>query len=143
MHGRLQDMAAEHGAPPMVLSDWVPNTRRALAIAEWARGQNALHPFREAVMDAYWHDGRNIEADDVLQELATSVGLDPIVALKAADEPAVLERIEQTRRESMDRGVTGIPTVFVGQQVLVGCQSYDRFRRLAVQAGARARSHDG
>ncbi|OGQ80804.1 MAG: hypothetical protein A2289_18260 [Deltaproteobacteria bacterium RIFOXYA12_FULL_58_15] len=54
-------MAAEHGAPPMVLSDWVPNTRRALAIAEWTRDQNALHAFREAAMDAYWHHGRNIE----------------------------------------------------------------------------------
>ena len=127
----------------MVLSDWVPNTRRALAIAEWTRDQNALHAFREAVMDAYWHHGRNIEADDVLSDLAAGVSLDPIAALRAADEPEYLERIDQVRHESMERGVTGIPTVFLDQHTLVGCQSYDRFRRLAVEAGAQRRGDHG
>jgi predicted DsbA family dithiol-disulfide isomerase len=94
-------------------------------------------------MNAYWRDGRNIEADDVLAELVTNVGLPADDALRAAGAPEYLRRIESTRHESMQRGVTGIPTVFAGRYVLVGCQPYDQFRLLAQRAGATPRVEHG
>ena len=37
---------------------------RPLAMTEFARDHGVLDTFRDAVMDAHWHDGKDIESDD-------------------------------------------------------------------------------
>lgn len=139
MNRYMKDFAARFGVHDMRTSDRIPNTRRALAIAELAREQGKLEPFREAVMDAHWRDGRDIEADEVLWELAAQAGLEPREALEAADAPGYLARIDTIRAEAEDMGVTGIPTFFFGERCVVGCQPYEVLAEVARKAGARPR----
>ncbi len=63
----------------------VPNTRRALELIEWARGQGAHEAMHERVMDAYWVEGRDIGDWDELAPLVTDVGLDPEEARTAVE----------------------------------------------------------
>jgi predicted DsbA family dithiol-disulfide isomerase len=88
----------------------LPNTRRALAIAELARDRGVLDPFRHAAMEAHWNRGLDIEQDDVLEALASEAGLDPSEALAAADSPAFQARVDAMGDEARRYGVTGIPT---------------------------------
>lgn len=48
-----------------------------------------------------------------------------------------LDRVDDMRRDASRAGVTGIPTFFVGEGVIVGCQPYDTLTAAVEQAGGR------
>ena len=141
MQDQLRGFAAGFGVD-MRFPERMPNTRRPLAMAEHARDKGLLHPFRDAVMDAHWTEGRDIEDTAVLRALAEGVGLDPDAAIAAADGPQMAARVDALGGEARAWGVTGIPTYFLlpdgwqpGQAELpngarpvgiVGCQSYEK-----------------
>lgn len=121
----MAEFAASFGIHDMRQPDHIPNTRAALAVAEFARDEGLLDPFRRAAMDGYWRDGRDLEDPAVLRDLARGVALDPDRAVEAATDRDYLDRIGRTRREAGAAGVTGIPTFFIGERVIVGCQPYE------------------
>ena len=134
----MQQFAANHGVP-MGQPSHIPNTRRALAMTEYARENGKLEQFRDATMAAHWFDGKDIEADNDLAALAKNVGLDPVAALKAADDRTYLDRVDAIRAEAQEYGVTSIPTFFLGSDdhVVVGCQPYESIRKRAQIAGLK------
>jgi predicted DsbA family dithiol-disulfide isomerase len=140
----LQGFARQFGIEGMQVSGHVPNTRRALAVTELARDQGRLHPFREAAMDAFWREGRDIESNETLADLARAVGLDPDEAVRAADSREMLDRIDQLREQAHARGVHAIPAFyFEGLPMpVVGCQPYERLALVAERVGAVRRSAD-
>jgi predicted DsbA family dithiol-disulfide isomerase len=143
MRERLRAFAATFGITDMRSPERMPNTRRALAVAELAREKGVLEPYRRAAMDAYWRDERDLESLDVLADIATAVGLDADEARRAADDPRYQRRIDEVRREASAMGVTGIPTFFFGEdatEVIVGCQPYPVLAAAARQVGARRKS---
>ncbi|MFH1807306.1 MAG: DsbA family protein [Pseudomonadota bacterium] len=139
MHEHLQRFALGFGITDMNPPDHLPNTRRALALAEYARQQGCLEPFRVAAMNAHWRQQRNLEDDGVLMDLAREVGLDPVPALAAADSAPMLARVDAMRAEANAAGVRGIPTFFAGDLEIVGCQPVEVLQRALVAAGAQRR----
>lgn len=134
----MRSFAESFGITDMVQPGHIPNTRAALAVAEMARGHGVLDEFRVAAMDRYWREGRDLEDPGVIRSLATTVGLDPDHAVAAMTDPRYLSRIDRTRREASEAGVTGIPTFFIGAEKVVGCQPYavlaEAVRRAEVEA---------
>jgi predicted DsbA family dithiol-disulfide isomerase len=139
MEAQLQRFASSFGIEGMRLSRRMPNTRRALAVAEFARDQGKLDEFRLRTMEAYWKDGKDIEDSEVLQNLAQASGLDPAKALKAADDPVYLDRVDALRLEANQIEVSGIPTFVFGTERIVGCQPYTEIAAAARRAGAKPR----
>ncbi len=135
----MRRFSAAFGVQGMVTPERTPNTRKAMAVAEWARDQGRLHPFRRAAMNAHWREGRDLEDDAVLADLARSAGLDPERAVAAVSDPAYLARVDAMGEEAARAGVTGIPTFFIGHRKVVGCQPYEVVAREAEAAGARRR----
>src|SRR5215831_12850352 len=86
MHERTRRFAARFDVTGFDPPDRLQNTRRALAIAELARDRGVLDAYRSAVFDAHWRRGMNLESDEDLRSIASSVGLDPAEALAAADD---------------------------------------------------------
>jgi predicted DsbA family dithiol-disulfide isomerase len=113
-----------------------PNTRAALAVAEYARGQGRLHEFRRAAMDAHWLRGEDLEDRAVLARCAEAAGLDPAAAVAAVDDPVMKARVDAMGREAAQAGVTGIPTFLIGGKRVVGCQPYELLAEAAEEAGA-------
>ena len=114
-----------------------PNTRRALAVAEFARDQGKLNEFRSLAMDAHWTGDKNIEDSAILRELAIAAGLDPEKALLAADDVAYQKRIDDLRAEYKRVGVGGIPTFVFGTEKVEGCQPYEVLVAAALRASAQ------
>lgn len=139
MHARLKGFAAEFGITDMQLRDRSPNTRKALAVAEYAREQGKLERFRELAMNAHWRRGMDLESDADLRTLAQEAGLDPEQAVKAATDPRYLAVIDARRAEAEARGVTGIPTFVVGNTAVVGCQPYETLAEFVEHQGAQRR----
>jgi predicted DsbA family dithiol-disulfide isomerase len=135
----LRRFAAAFGVEGMRIPQRTPNTRKALAVAEWARDQGKLHAFRRAAMNAHWREGRDLEDDAVLADLARGAGLDPERAVAAASDPVYVARVDAMGSEAARAGVTGIPTFFIGDRKVVGCQPYEVVAAQAEAAGALRR----
>jgi predicted DsbA family dithiol-disulfide isomerase len=139
LHARTREFAAQFGVTGFEPPDRLVNTRRALAIAELARDQGALGKYRQAALDAHWRRGQNLEDDGVLKALAQIAGLDPAAALAAADSPEYLGCVDSRQLQAKRQGVTGIPTLNVGDQWIVGCQPFEPMARAVERAGVPRR----
>lgn len=137
MQAHLQQFAASMGVHTMNLRARSPNTRKALAVAEYAREQGKLERFRVLAMEAHWKHGKDLESEADLKAVSGESGLDPDAAWAAASSPVYLSRLDALRAEAGKMGVTGIPTFFFGEVKVVGCQPYDQLRQVAEYAGAK------
>jgi len=139
MREHLRRFAAGFGITDMQFRDRSPNTRRALALAEFARDQGQLDAFRALAMDAHWRRGLDLEREADLRALSGEAGLDPDSALAASRDARYLDRVDARRREAFERGVTGIPTFVVGERGIVGCQPYEVLSDFVEACGGRRR----
>lgn len=113
----------------------LPNTRKALAIAEFARDQGKLDKFRTLVMEAHWKDGKDIEDDATLREIATQAGLDAEAALASSKDPEYLKRVDERRAEFKQVPTGGVPTFVIGDEVIEGCKPYEIIAESLVRVG--------
>jgi predicted DsbA family dithiol-disulfide isomerase len=139
MRPYLLDFARAQGVSGMVVPAHKPNTRRALALAEWARGKGRLHEVRNGLMDAYWREGLDLEDDAVLARVAADAGLDGDLAVRGSREPEIREQVAAMGREAARAGVTGIPTFDVGGERVVGAQPYEVLAAAVARQGGRPR----
>jgi predicted DsbA family dithiol-disulfide isomerase len=137
---QLRQFAARFDVGGIVHPDRLPNTRRVLAMAEYAREHGKLDEFRRAGMEAHWRHEKDLEADADLRAIAESVGLDGAVALAASDDLRYTGQVEAKLAEAHQHGVSGIPTFFIGDEKVVGCQPYEVLQAAAERAGARRRT---
>ena len=136
IRSRMQSFAQEFGVQ-MLVPDHLANTRRALAMSEYARDQGKLSSFREEATQAYWVRGMDLEKPSDLQTIAEAAGLDPALALEASAAPEYVDRVQAIREEGMNKMVTGVPTLFFGGMPVVGCQRYETFDKVAKLAGLK------
>jgi predicted DsbA family dithiol-disulfide isomerase len=135
----LREFATSFGVSDLELPDHMPNTRRMLAIAEYARELGMLETIRNAAMHAHWREGKNLENEQDLRAIALRANLEPEAALQAMAAERYLQRVDAIREEASTIGVTGIPTLVVGQYGVVGCQPYEVIVQAVERAGARRR----
>jgi predicted DsbA family dithiol-disulfide isomerase len=140
VRAQVEGTARRFGLTQFRLGDRINNSRRALAVAEWAREQGKLTAFREAVTEAYWQRDEDIEDPNVLAKLAEHAGLPGDGAREAMDSPKYHDRVDALADEGRAKGVTGTPTVFIGNIRVGGCQPYEAFAHAARRAGAKPRS---
>jgi predicted DsbA family dithiol-disulfide isomerase len=140
VRAQVEGTARRFGLTQMRLGDRINNSRRALALAEWAREQGKLTAFREAVTEAYWQRFEDIEDPNVLAKLAEHAGLPGDGAREAMDAAKYQSRVDELAAEGRAAGVRGTPTVFVGTIRVAGCQPYEAFAEAAKRAGAKPRS---
>jgi predicted DsbA family dithiol-disulfide isomerase len=135
----MKSFAAKFGIDDFQQRDRIPNTRRALALAEVARDEGRLDAYRNRAMEAHWRDGMDLENDDDLRTIGKESGLSDDAVERSKSDPQYLERIDEIRAEAGRIGVEGIPTFVIGRIGLSGCQPYEVFVDFAMQAGAKRR----
>ena len=136
----MKQFAARFGVTGIVHPERVPNTGRVLAMAEYARAEGKLEEFRKAGMEAHWRHGKDLENDGDLRAIAEGVGLDGGAALAAADAPRFQREVDRKLAEAAEHGVTGIPTFFIGDEAVVGCQPYEVLAAAARSRASRSRT---
>lgn len=109
MSKSLQDWAAWSSLPMVFPSRWHPlgGVHAMRVCAALQDDQPALQTFAAAAFAAYFRDARNIDAPEVLSELA---GADVLAASRG---DAVKARLRQDTQEVIDRGGFGSPTIFI------------------------------
>jgi predicted DsbA family dithiol-disulfide isomerase len=136
----LRQFAAGFGVTGIVHPDRVPNSRRVLAMAEFAREQGKLEEFRRAGMEAHWRHSKDLESDEDLRRVAESVGLDAEAALAASKDARYVSVVDARIAEAHTMGISGVPTFRFGDEEVVGCQPYEVLAAAAQRAGAKRRA---
>lgn len=139
MRVHLEQFAARAGIEGFRQPERIPNTRRALALAEVAREEGRLDAYRDRAMDAHWRDGLDLESDADLHRIAADAALPPDAVSRSLSDPRYLARIDALRAEASAVGVQGIPTFVLGRYAISGAQPYEVFEELARRAGAGRR----
>lgn len=128
MHAGVKARAAELGLsmdPPPFLA----NTRKALALAEFARDEGKLDALHMDLFQAYFVKGQNLADEAVLRELAATVGLDPDAAMAAIQEGRYEERLKEHAARARAYGINSVPTFIINNRFkVVGAQPYERLR---------------
>jgi predicted DsbA family dithiol-disulfide isomerase len=133
---RIESLANEAGfsmKPPALLM----NSRLALEAAEFAKEAGAGEAFEERVYQAYFQEGQNIGDRGMLGDLASGVGLSREELSHALETNRYSMRLKNIALSANQRGVSGVPTFFVGQFPMVGAQSETVMRQLLTRAVER------
>lgn len=90
---------------------------RGLIVAEEA-GQKG--PYTETVLKAMWEEGENMADNDVAIRVLTAAGLDGQTIIAKTQDPDIKAKLIANTNAAVDRGVFGIPTFFVGDEMFFG-----------------------
>ena len=109
-------MAAERGLvmnPPSISS----RTRLAFQAVQVAREEGRFDEMHRGIFEALFRDGRDIENPDVLDDIGEAAGLAPGLIRTALQSGAHLDRVLGQERLARELGVTGVPAIFVGDDL--------------------------
>lgn len=93
-----------------------PNTLDAHRLIHWAGIEGRQTPIVSALFRAYFREGRDIGAAEVLCEIAEGAGMDAAMIARLLSGDADRQAIRERDALSRERGVTGVPTFIVGQR---------------------------
>jgi len=131
--GAMADAVGFAIKPPALLT----NSRAALAATEFARESGNDEALEERIYRAYFNDGENIGDPGVVVRLAGEAGLDAGEVAGAINSPKYEMRLKNNALAANQRGVSGVPTFFIGEYPLVGAQSLEAMRSILKRASER------
>jgi len=85
-----------------------------------ARRQGVGEAYLAAVEAAMWEQGEKMDDPEVVARVLTAAGLPAQALLEATQDPDVKAELVANTEAAVDRGVFGIPTFFVGDEMFFG-----------------------
>jgi predicted DsbA family dithiol-disulfide isomerase len=105
-----------------------PRSTLPLAACLWADDLGSLRPFRRALFEAFFCEGRDIATDGEIARAAERCELSGDEAVAAAYSPALIARIASIRADAQAAGVHGVPSLLTDrQETHWGMGGLDRF----------------
>jgi predicted DsbA family dithiol-disulfide isomerase len=106
------------------------NSRRAQELGKWAELQGKGVPYRKAVYEAYFVEGRNIALVDELVRIAEAAGLPGDDARATILNESFRAAVDADWRRALELGITAVPTHLSGGKRVEGFRPYNDFLRL-------------
>jgi 2-hydroxychromene-2-carboxylate isomerase len=117
----VERRAAEYGLPPVRWPEpWPGNTLLAMRAATFAAQIGHAASFSLAAFRQAFAAGRDLTDPDNVLIAAAACELHPRALLAAVETRAVKDALKQATAEAAERGVIGVPTVAVGDQLFWG-----------------------
>jgi 2-hydroxychromene-2-carboxylate isomerase len=112
------------------------DTRLLLRAALVAQDSGRFPEFHYPAYRARWAEARNVDEPVVVQELLEAAGLDGARALEQASSEEVGHRLDEQTRAAIERGVFGVPTIFVGDEMFWGNDRFELARDYVRKQGS-------
>lgn len=135
MYSMLEREAKEAGLA-LHWPSHLPNTRQALAAAEWARqhDSDAFLKLQKALFEAHFVLGEDLEEPAVIDRHASDSGLDLKTLHAALADVSATRAVEEAEAIGRKHGVQGTPAWLFGQELIMGLRFAGEFERLAEYA---------
>ena len=135
MYAMLEREASEAGLP-LHWPPRLPNTRRALAAAEWARRHQprAFPQFHKDLFAAHFVLGEDLEDPVVIDRHASESGIDLAALHVAFADDSAVAAVTEAETVGRKYGVQGTPAWLLGQRLITGLLPAAEFERLAEHA---------
>ena len=118
--------------PPPITTD----PTRAGAASLLAEKEGKLKEYIVEVMRTEWADGQDIGDLDVLRGIAERIDLDGDAVVAAADDADNLAVLDRHAEEAQEKGVFGVPTFIIGEDIFWGNDRLDFVRDHLRELGA-------
>ncbi|MEO7027530.1 MAG: 2-hydroxychromene-2-carboxylate isomerase [Caulobacteraceae bacterium] len=112
------------------------NTLLIMRGAVAARRIGTFEAYVELMFTAMWEDGRKMDDPAVVAEALTQLGAEGGEILTLTSDPAVKAELITATNSAVTRGVFGLPTLFVGEEMWFGKDRLDEVERAAVDASS-------
>jgi 2-hydroxychromene-2-carboxylate isomerase len=106
----------------------MPDSRLLLKAALVARDEGRFREFHYPAYRARWAEALDISRPDVVRTLLDGAGLDAEAVLARAQSEELGERLEHDTQDAIARGVFGVPTIFVGDEMFWGNDRFELVR---------------
>jgi predicted DsbA family dithiol-disulfide isomerase len=97
----------------------VVNTFDAHRLLHWAALQGRQTELKQALLAAYFTDGRDVSARGVLVDVAGETGLDPVEAGHVLDEGRYGQDVRAQEQFFRSQGIQAVPSVIVNGRYLI------------------------
>lgn len=91
-----------------------PRSRRALEAAEHARGEGRFDAMHEALFQAFFQEGSDLDDTEALLDIGGSAGLDRGKLRRALEDGCHTEKVVADEELAKSLGVASVPTMLVG-----------------------------
>lgn len=112
--GKAAGIALDPAIPPRM-----PNTLDAHRLIHWAGIEGLQAEVVDALMRAYWVEGRDLGDHDTLADIAAGAGMDRAAVLRLLASTADADDILARDTDARSKGVTAVPTFLIAQQYVV------------------------
>jgi 2-hydroxychromene-2-carboxylate isomerase len=117
----IERRAAEYGLMPVRWPDgWPNNTLQAMRAAVFAQQTGRAVAFSLAAFRQAFAAGRDLSDVDNVLIAAAACELHPNAVLKGIEMQSTKYRLREVTGEAYDRGVRGVPTIAVGDELFWG-----------------------
>ena len=102
-----------------------PDTRLLLETALVAKDAGRFREFHYPAYRARWAEAKDVADPAVVRGLLAAAGLDGDAALARAQSEPLAARLAADTQAAVERGVFGVPTLFVGDEMFWGNDRYE------------------
>ena len=107
------------------LMQYSPITLNALRLTALAAKAGKATEMAERILHAYFTEGQDIGDIETLSALAADMGLDQAKGFLLSDDG--ISDIRAAKQQAVAQGIHSVPTIRIGDAVLVGGQPVDAF----------------
>ncbi len=140
IHERLREVARAAGVdlnPDK--PQRMPNTLNAHRLIHWAGIEAVQQTVVDALMRAYWTEGRDIGDLATLADIAFESGMDRAATLRLLQSDADADDILARDKDARQKGVSAVPTFLIAQQYVVsGAQPTETWDKVIAELTGRA-----
>jgi predicted DsbA family dithiol-disulfide isomerase len=120
VHERLREVARAAGVDmDPDKPQRMPNTLNAHRLVHWAGIEGVQQAVVDALMRAYWVEGRDIGDLETLAAIAGEQGMEAAATLRLLTSDADAEDIAARDADARAKGVTAVPTFLIAQHYVV------------------------
>lgn len=122
----LQRWAEKYQLPFRFPEEFPIKTSRVLRGALAMRRWNLEAAYTEAVLDAYWERNDASIADfSGLRPIVNTLGVEPDAFETLSESDEIREELANSTNRGLQRGVFGVPSIFVGEELFWGKDRMD------------------
>lgn len=112
---------AKHGLTKFRMNPHFPvNSLLIMRAAIVAQTEGTLDRYIDAVLRAVWEDGLKMDDPDIVAAFLSANGFNGPAMLARTQEQAIKDTLIHNTEAAVTRGVFGIPTFFVGDEMFFG-----------------------